>query len=58
MGRGEGSILDAEYVFHVFARWSSVSCVFVGIRGNTWEYVGIHEGNTEYAHTGRMAMYT
>ena len=46
------SILDAEYIFHVF----QMVLRELRIRGNTWEYVGIHEGNTEYAH--RMAMYS
>ena len=46
------SSLDAEYVFHVF----QMVLRELRIRGNTWEYVGIHEGNTEYAH--RMAMYS
>ena len=51
-GGGEGLYLDAEYVFHVF----QMDLRELRIRGNTWEYVGIHEGNTEYAH--RMAMYS
>ena len=47
-------ILDTEYVFHVF----QMVLRELRIRGNTWEYVGIHEVNTEYAHTRRMAMYS
>ena len=44
--------LDAEYAFHVF----QMVLRELRIRGNTWEYVGIHEGNMEYAHS--MTMYS
>ena len=54
MGDGSISPLDAEYIFHVF----QMVLRELRIRGNTWEYVGMHEGNTEYAHTRRTVMYS
>ena len=35
--------------YSTYSKWSSVSCVFVGIRGNTWEYMkGIRNTHVEW----------